>query len=412
MATGLLPLVTEIIKDKLGGVPTVEAGASMPNQYRDGFVGGAPYPVTPEARQTSPQSFDERGWTPLSTSGDGGAGGIGGFFRGVLNDPERMAKIGLALNSMSTRPDAGYAQAMNDQLKMAQATKVGNKTATVIAQQLRAMGQEDMAKLVEANPASAKDILKQYVQSKYAKSASPTASGVQIDPKTGKMFQVIFNPATGKSEMQEIEGAYGETPDAKSKREADQQAFIGGQKMAADKAALVYGRASSVGEQINKLQQARQLVAQGAQTGVIRSFLPSFNAATAGLRSIANSLGIDIINSATFGALSEKELSLALSTGLDLSLSGDALQKHIQDKINAQEKLYNQLMGDAQQLSTGITYNEYIQMRASKRRESPIPVYGGGAILPESLKSQMDASQIEAFNKLPLEQQQRFINGQ
>jgi len=110
--------------------------------------------------------------------------------------------------------------------------------------------------------------------------------------------------------------------------------------------------------------------------------------------------------------LSEKELGLALSTGLDTSLSGDALQEHIQDKINAQEKLYNQLMQDARELSSGITYNEYIQRRTSKRRESPIPSYGGGVQLPPELQSQMTPEQIAAFKRLSPDMQEKFIGGQ
>lgn len=327
-------------------------------------------------------------------------------------DRELMTRLALGFNTMRLNPDQSLAATLGEELKDIRSTRVSNKTSTAVIQQLRAMGEKEAADIVEANPAVAKDVLQQIIQAKYARKASPTASGVQIDPQTGQMFQVVFDPSTQKNVRVNVEGATGETPSAAATREAQQQALIAGQKMASDRGAAVFARASSLGEQIGKLQRARDLVSQGAQTGVIRSLLPSFDAATAELRAIGNSLGIDIINSATFGALSEKELSLALSTGLDLSLSGEPLQKHIQDKINAQEKLYNQLMEDARQLSSGMTYNQYIQMRTSKRRESPIPVYGGGMTLPPDLRSQMSEDEVAAFNKLPADMQQKFISGQ
>lgn len=329
------------------------------------------------------------------------------------NDEALMARLAMGFNTMRLNPDQGLNAMLGDRIKTANELAVGNKTAQAVIAQLRNMGENEAADMVAAQPAIAKEVLKQIVQAKYAKSASPTASGVQTDPTTGQVYQVVFNPSTGKNERVNVEGAIGETPSAIASREATAQLRMAGMKMASEKGAAVFGRASGLGEQIGKLTRARDLVREGgAQTGVIRSLLPSFNSATAELRAIANGLGIDIINSATFGALSEKELSLALSTGLDTSLSGAALQEHIQDKINAQEKLYNQLMKDARELSSGITYNEYIQRRTSKRRESPIPNYGGGVQLPPELQSQMTPEQIAAFKRLSPDMQEKFIGGQ
>lgn len=329
------------------------------------------------------------------------------------NDEALMARLAMGFNTMRLNPDQGLNAMLSDRIKTAGELAKGNKTAQAVIVQLRNMGENEAADMVAAQPAIAKDVLKQIVQAKYAKSASPTASGVQIDPNNGQMYQVVFDPSTGENKRVNVEGAMGETPSAIASRETSAQLKMAGMKMASEKGAAVFGRASGLGEQIGKLTRARDLVREGgAQTGVIRSLLPSFNSATAELRAIANGLGIDIINSATFGALSEKELSLALSTGLDTSLSGAALQEHIQDKINAQEKLYNQLMQDARELSSGITYNEYIQRRTSKRRESPIPSYGGGVQLPPELQSQMTPEQIAAFKRLSPDMQEKFIGGQ
>lgn len=336
------------------------------------------------------------------------------WYKSALNDPALMARLAMGFNTMRLNPDQGLNAMLGDRIKTAGELAKGNKTAEAVIVQLRNMGENDAADMVAAQPTIAKDVLKQIVQAKYAKSASPTASGVQTDPITGQIYQVVFNPATGKNERVDVVGATGETPSALADREANAQLKLSGIKMASEKGAAVFGRASGLGEQIQKLTRARDLVKEGgAQSGVIRSLLPAFDSATAELFAIANSLGIDIINSATFGALSEKELSLALSTGLDISLSGAALQEHIQDKINAQEKMYNQLMQDARELSSGITYNEYIQRRTSKPRQSPIPSYGGGGVqLPPELSSQMSPAQIKAYEKLPRGMQEKFLGVQ
>ena len=80
---------------------------------------------------------------------------------------------------------------------------------------------------------------------------------------------------------------------------------------------------------------------------------------------------------ATFGALSEKELQLALSTGLDLSLQGEELNKHILEKIAAQTKMRDWLISQSKILTKGdVTYSSYIQKyNAEKPRANPIVNY-------------------------------------
>jgi hypothetical protein len=335
------------------------------------------------------------------------------WYKRMTDDPAFIDRLAMGFNTMRLNPDQGLQAVLADRIKTAGELAKGNKTAEAVIVQLRNMGENEAADMVAAQPAIAKDVLKQIVQAKYAKSASPTASGVQIDPNTGQMYQVVFNPSTGKNERVNVEGATGETPSQKAARDSAERLKVFGMEKAAVAGQEIYKRASSLNESITLLSRAKEVVTKGgAQSGIIRSMLPAFDSATAELNEIASRLGINIINSATFGALSEKELGLALSTGLDRSLSGDELVKHIRDKISAQEKLYNQLMSDARLLTGGMTMNEYIQLRTSEPRKTPFPVYGGGVQLPPDLRSQMNEDEVAAFNKLPTDMQQKFINGQ
>ena len=415
MAQGkLLPLVQAAASGLLDNIAPVQATTPLMRPapaFANEPQGNPMQGSMPLLNNVFPQQ-DSNGFEPMKPGG--------GRFVGEAEDStpwyknqNLMDSLALGFNSMRLNPDQGLAGMIQARQKTASELAVGTKTAQAVISQLRKMGENDAADMVAAQPSIAKDVLTQIIQAKYAKAASPTASGVQTDPSTGQIYQVVFNPSTGKNERVNVPGAVGDTPSAVAARASSLRLTESGQKMAQDKGAAVFGRASGLGEQIGKLKRASELVGEGgAQTGVIRALLPSFNSATAELRSIANGLGIDIINSATFGALSEKELSLALSTGLDTSLQGAALSEHIQDKINAQEKLYNQLMDDARELSGGITYNEYIQRRTSRRRESPLPSYGGGVQLPPELQGQMSQDQIEAFKKLSPDMQQKFIGAQ
>jgi len=76
-----------------------------------------------------------------------------------------------------------------------------------------------------------------------------------------------------------------------------------------------------------------------AISGRISRFIPDITAAAQSLRTAKSKLGLDIIGSVTFGALSEGELKLAMDTGLpDDNLSPVELRKWITDRMDAQRK--------------------------------------------------------------------------
>jgi len=130
----------------------------------------------------------------------------------------------------------------------------------------------------------------------------------------------------------------------------------------------VFAQFNLIDRQIQDFKRVGELVDEGAKTGFIRKFLPSTDAATSELRNITNKMGIDIINSATFGALSATELRLALETGFDANLKGDALVKYIQSKIAAQTKLRNALMPEIQMLLGGSGLKAYADYKIDNRK--------------------------------------------
>jgi hypothetical protein len=115
---------------------------------------------------------------------------------------------------------------------------------------------------------------------------------------------------------------------------------------------------------------------KGANTGFIASRLPDITAASIELSNVRNQLGLDIVGSVTFGALSEGELALALNTALPTNLDEEALKQHIINKIDAQTKLANYLEEQAKFLSKpGNTLDKWFDRIESGERK---PSTGGG----------------------------------
>jgi hypothetical protein len=76
---------------------------------------------------------------------------------------------------------------------------------------------------------------------------------------------------------------------------------------------------------LGNLDAAIAAVKAGANTGVIQNQFPNWKASSIELKNLQRQLGLDVIGSVTFGALSEGELELALETALDLNLTPAAL---------------------------------------------------------------------------------------
>ena len=144
-------------------------------------------------------------------------------------------------------------------------------------------------------------------------------------------------------------------------------------KISAQEGKLALQGARSAQGNIANLKEARRLVAEeGASTGVLQRFLPTFRDSTIALREVQRRLGLDVIGSVTFGALSEGELQLALDTALPTDLSGPALIQYLDRKIAAQEKVAREQQRLAEYLLRGGDLGTYLA-------ESGAPSPAGGA---------------------------------
>jgi len=79
-------------------------------------------------------------------------------------------------------------------------------------------------------------------------------------------------------------------------------------------------------------------------SGLLTQYFPDVSVEAAELRNARNALGLDVVGSVTFGALSKGELDLALSQGLPLGLNDPQLVEFIERREFAMKKYRQSLM--------------------------------------------------------------------
>ncbi len=155
--------------------------------------------------------------------------------------------------------------------------------------------------------------------------------------------------------------------------EATQKGLIAGTQEASKQAVKFsgdfYKRIEPVNKAIDNMAEGIRQLDAGANTGAITSMFPSFKAATVELMNVQNQMGLDVIGTTTFGALSESELEFALKTALPTDLNPQKLKAWLQRKMAAQGKLRDYLGEAAMYLGTpGNTVGSWIKEQ-KKRQE-------------------------------------------
>jgi hypothetical protein len=138
---------------------------------------------------------------------------------------------------------------------------------------------------------------------------------------------------------------------------------------------------------IGNIDKAIDAIDEGAETGFIKSKLPSIRDSSIKLDNLQKAMGLDVIGTATFGALSKGELDLALSKAIPTTLKPQALRLWLVDKKQAQEKLSSYLEDAAIFLGTPgntiagwVEAQEAISSQASEQVTQQTPPPEPGAV--------------------------------
>ncbi len=351
-------------------------------------------------------------------------GGVMDMFNNI--SPEKMARMGIAFNSMRLRPDANMAKSFENTIDRATANT--QKNASVEA--LIKMGKPNLANLVktgampldtamtlafkegkgdttgtltwmegfrgqspekdavvdsyialmksaEGDPAAIRSYVEMFSNDFGVgqKNLKDTTSSIQIQQQDGTVMGVemkegqkytVVTDEFGKQTVNIIDGAMGESETMKYERQLKQEMDADDRKLAVDRSREAYLEASSAMDSVQKYQNIQQVLKnpdgtynEDAITGWAADMFPAFKAEQAIIRSTANLMGIDVINMATFGALSEREMKMAMATNLDVKLPPEELYKQITEMVEARRKLANAMLERSQRISELGSYDAY-----------------------------------------------------
>jgi len=343
--------------------PQVTPARQMPD------MGGAGVRMTPEqlaAQAAKAVELEKR--NPEVKADPGFMSTVKDFF----GNRENMLRLAAGFNTMRLNPDQGLASLINQELTDIRKTKATGRTAQEIVRFLRSKGYEEYAKVAEANPELAGDIYQQIIQKELDPGSAVKTSGVQT-ASDGRLFVVTSDDQGGQT-VKFLKGSdgrqlMGTTPRDRADAEVAAARQMGNMEAAQTYVQETYKEAENLSDKLRLFQDAIVELERGAGTGVVQSLLPTVRAATANLESIRNQLGITVINSATFGALSESELALALNTDLPLNLSEPELAQYLRNKIEATNKLRAEMLKKAADMQR-LGYNDFIEQQRKETQEN------------------------------------------
>ncbi len=147
---------------------------------------------------------------------------------------------------------------------------------------------------------------------------------------------------------------------------------------------------------------------EGAGIGRVNQLFPTIRSATAQFEQAAKNLGLRVISSTTFGALSEGELRLAMETAVPPISDPVEMRDYLVRKRAAQEKLADQMLAYIDHLRGGGTADSWISLQAKIRKERGGADSGSqqpnGAARPSQTPAQQTIPTIttqEEFDALP-----------
>ena len=118
---------------------------------------------------------------------------------------------------------------------------------------------------------------------------------------------------------------------------------------------------ANVRSEIRLIDEAIAAIDDGASVGAVAKYFPNVTQASASLENAMNRLGLNVIGSVTFGALSEGEMRLAMDTAVPRNLGPAALRDWFKEKRRVQALAAAALQNAAYTLLEEGDLSEYIR---------------------------------------------------
>ena len=146
---------------------------------------------------------------------------------------------------------------------------------------------------------------------------------------------------------------------------------------------------------ISTLEDAKRALESGAQTGFFAQFLPNISRSAAELENVRGRLGLEVVGSVTFGALSKGELDLALDIGLPTNMDEDYLKGWVQERIDAKKKLLVNLQEAASFLSKGNSIGDWMVELEKRETTSQEEITEYAVEISEMSAAEIDAIDLD-----------------
>jgi hypothetical protein len=191
---------------------------------------------------------------------------------------------------------------------------------------------------------------------------APQVSAIQTDPETGQKYVAITDRNDGTVKRVDAKDAIGET------LTQEQDRVFRGKSL--DDARVIskesFKELTGIKKSIGTIDEAIASIDEGANTGYVDKWLPSFKESTQRLENAAQRMGLDVISATTFGALSEGELRLAMDTAMPSNMQPKDLRKWLTERKAAKTKLARELTKMSIHLGRGkTTIADYLQGNAT-----------------------------------------------
>lgn len=320
------------------------------------------------------------------------------FAGGRLSDENTRLRLAMALQGMTTNPNQGMMAAMQGRIDENTAQRQANRTAEFLRQQPDGGPYAEMALL-----GYGKEALEGYQKVKAAVANPNVQSSEMLRDQSGtvmtmrdgsvRVVTVGGDTLTGDEALQFVKNAnaaytqqqhdiYGARrsgtlgADIDLGGQAAQETEEGRQRVKWANDALQ--DASVVQSSIVNISDAIRAIDGGAQAGIVYNMLPNITVASASLKNAMDRMGLDVIGSVTFGALSAPELKLAMETAVPRNLNPEDLRVWLNDKLVAQQKAQAGLIEAAAHFAGGGSQADYI----TKYKSTSAPPGAGNVASP------------------------------
>lgn len=401
------------IGDHLFGFP----GTNDPNRRTAMNVNSQPVNSMPQQTAANPPRrglFDFIG-KAVGNSFSGLRGALDG------SDPDKSDRLAIALMSLSGNPNqlrplmqmaASDIQERKEQRLLNKGknqtveylTKLANEGDTLAASALR---------LVE--PAGAAEALSTYINATSTNAANKTGATTKAykNGTTLSIFQDgsrrVTSPSgeilTGAAAEEAIRVAQADEVEQARLTEFETTSAESKAKMVQTTIDSIINVNSSLRNYAKAKDALRRAMANGQNiTGIVSQYFPNISVEAAELENARNALGLDVIGSVTFGALSKGELDLALTQGLPLGLDEPQLLEYIERREVALGKYRASLLDAARTFANPQKdYDDYLndlenlEVKPNPYKETPhqelmrlvAEVQSGSSTLPPETRQQI-----------------------